>query len=91
VYFFETVDWAPASLFLAQLCQSLGPFIEWGVAGGAVVTRWRDSALVEIVKKRYIGNKEQEKKTRQVLLDYFQVKFNIVLSLYSKMLMLRHC
>ena len=77
--FLIAVEWAPASLFLAQLYQRLGPFLEWGLSGDTFVVRWRDSTLYEIAKQRYIGNNEGEKKARQVLLDYFQVSF---LSIY---------
>ena len=69
-FFSNIVDWAPASLFLAQLYQRLGPFLEWGVAGDAVVVRWRDSALFDLAKTRYLNNNQQAHKT---LLDYFQV------------------
>lgn len=68
------VDWAPASLFLAQLCQSLGPFLEWGSAGGSLVIRWRDQLMSEIAKERYLGKGETSKKTRKLLLDYFKVR-----------------
>ncbi|OXA64251.1 NACHT and WD repeat domain-containing protein 2 [Folsomia candida] len=66
------LDWAPASLFLAQLCQSLGPFLEWGSAGGSLVIRWRDQLMSEIAKERYLGKGETSKKTRKLLLDYFK-------------------
>jgi hypothetical protein len=69
-----SVDWAPGSLFMAQLCQKLGPFLEWSIAGGTLVIRWRDRLLFDVAKERYLGNKETTRKVRQSLLNYFKVK-----------------
>lgn len=73
-----SVDWAPANVFLAQLFQLLGPFLEWRVSGDAFAVQWRDSILHSIAKGRYIENLEVAKKLRHLLLSYFKVTFRFI-------------
>jgi len=73
---YVAVDWAPASLFIAELCQTLGPFLEWSVAGSTFVMRWRDRLLLEVANERYMSNKDMERKARQNLVNYFEVSFS---------------
>ncbi|ODM93765.1 NACHT and WD repeat domain-containing protein 2 [Orchesella cincta] len=65
------LDWAPASLFLAQICKSLGPFLEWSLAGNSLVIRCRDRLLFDLAKEKYL-NPSQEKKIRKEMIDYFE-------------------
>lgn len=68
------MDWAPSSLFLAQMCQSLGPFLEWSLAGDSLVIRCRDRLVYNMAKEKYIASKDREKKIRNEVMEYFEVK-----------------
>ena len=67
------MEWSSAGIFLAEMCQTLGPFLEWAQADGTTIIRWRDAAMEELARKRYLPNADMDKKSRLVLLDYFMV------------------
>ncbi|KOB70788.1 S-adenosylmethionine mitochondrial carrier protein, partial [Operophtera brumata] len=61
--------WAPASLFWPQLAALLAPWLRYEARGAA---RWRDAALANIARDRYLADCETE--VRQALVNYYETR-----------------
>ncbi|XP_031767920.1 NACHT and WD repeat domain-containing protein 2 isoform X2 [Galleria mellonella] len=61
------LPWAPASLFWPQLAALLAPWLRWGAGGAA---RWRDQALAQHARDRYLA--DCEPRVRRALLHYYE-------------------